>query len=122
MEAFEVVVADDLATGIVIVAGEIPRTIRWMRARPPSRDAPAHGPPREAITVRDLRPRTHRRTLARCVSGVACPEACKRTPLVEDLPDQDALHGVLSRIESLRFELLDVRPDGSDPDEVMRDA
>ena len=35
------------------------------------------------------------------------------TVLVGDLPDQAALHGVLSRIESLGLELLELRRGGS---------
>lgn len=38
------------------------------------------------------------------------------TVLVGDLSDQAALHGVLSRIESLGLELLEVRRNGSRPD------
>jgi hypothetical protein len=38
------------------------------------------------------------------------------TVLVGDLSDQAALHGVLSRIESLGLELLEVRRNGSQPD------
>ena len=38
------------------------------------------------------------------------------TVLVGDLSDQAALHGVLSRIESLGIELLEVRRGGSRPD------
>lgn len=38
------------------------------------------------------------------------------TVLVGDLSDRAALHGVLSRIESLGLELLEVRRGGSRPD------
>jgi hypothetical protein len=37
------------------------------------------------------------------------------TVLVGDLPDQAALHGVLSQIEALGLELLEVRRRGSTP-------
>ena len=41
------------------------------------------------------------------------------TVLVGDLPDQAALHGVLSRIESLGLELLEVRRTRTQPETAL---
>ena len=91
--------------GCVIVPGDA-RPIRWMCAHPPSRDAlPMDHTSRYEIHIGDL---LGERLLT------AFPELPARTlesvtPLVGDLPDEGALHGVLARIEPLGFDLLEVR-------------